>query len=88
MVFRWNQWNLEHLAEHAVTPQEAEWVILNAQRPYPWAAGDGRWLVWGQTLAGRFLQVVFLLEANDKVYVIHARDLARDERRRLRRRRQ
>jgi hypothetical protein len=51
--FRWNEWNLEHVAKHGVRPEEAESVVLGAHRPYPSYEGDGRFLVRGQTLAGR-----------------------------------
>jgi hypothetical protein len=27
MEFRWNAWNIEHIAEHGVTPEEAEAVV-------------------------------------------------------------
>jgi len=27
MEFRWNEWNVEHIAEHGVTPDEAELVL-------------------------------------------------------------
>jgi hypothetical protein len=33
------------------------------------------WLVWGRTPSGRALQVVFVLDEDDTIYVIHARDL-------------
>ena len=27
MEFRWNEWNVEHIAIHGVEPEEAEWVV-------------------------------------------------------------
>jgi hypothetical protein len=27
MYFRWNTWNIEHLAEHGVSADEAEYVV-------------------------------------------------------------
>jgi len=56
--FRWNEWNIEHVARHAVTPEEAEEVVMNAQQPYPLKRADEKWLVWGATSNGRMLQVV------------------------------
>ena len=35
MEFRWNEWNLDHVSKHGVTPDEAEYVVRNARRPYP-----------------------------------------------------
>ena len=79
MGFRWNEWNLEHIAEHA--------VVRMAVRPYPRRIEDDKWLVRGQRPGGRFLQVIFVLDQDETVYVIHARPLADQEKRRFRRRR-
>lgn len=87
MRFRWNEWNVEKAAGHGVSPDEAEQVVQSAKRPYPQRHGDGRWLVLGRTEAGRSLQVVFLVDENDEIYVIHARPLTDKEKRRDRRRR-
>ena len=32
--FRWIDWNLEHIAQHGVTTEEAEWAISH---PVTWA---------------------------------------------------
>lgn len=50
--FRWNEWNLWHVARHGVDPEQAEYVVLHARRPYPSYEGDGRWLVAGKTTMG------------------------------------
>ena len=84
--FRWNEWNVEHIARHGVRPEEAEDVVNTAKQPYPMERPDAKWLVWGQTRGGRSLQVVFILDPDDTVYVIHARDLTAREKQRLRRR--
>jgi uncharacterized DUF497 family protein len=85
--FRWNEWNVEHLARHSVKPEEAEDVVLMAKQPYPLERPDDKWLVWGATSSGRALQVVFVLDDDDTIYVVHARDLTPREKRRHRRRR-
>jgi hypothetical protein len=56
--FRWNEWNVEHLAEHGITPDEAEFVVERARRPFPRYIGNGKYLVWGQCRHGDYLQVV------------------------------
>jgi uncharacterized DUF497 family protein len=84
MDFRWNDWNIEHVAEHGVLPEEAEIVIRNARRPFPRKIND-KWLVWGQGRGGRFLQVLFVLDPDEVIYVIHARPLTETEKRRWRR---
>ena len=86
MRFRWNQWNLEHVTEHGVTPAEAESVVLRAGRLQRFRRGDDKWAVWGRGVGGRLLQVVVLLEEDDTVYIIHARPLNEREKTLLRRR--
>ena len=85
-VFRWNEWNEDHIGKHGVLPEEAEYLVNNAKPPYPENIGRGKWLVRGQSPYGRFLQVLFVIE-DDCYYVIHARGLNDREKRQLRRRR-
>jgi uncharacterized DUF497 family protein len=84
--FRWNAWNLEHIARHDVDTGDAEMVVRGAKQPYPLWRSDDKWLVWGRAKSGRILQVVFVLDTLDAVYVIHARDLTEREKSRYRRR--
>ena len=88
MDFRWNEWNLGHLAGHGVSAGEAESVVRNARPPYPLHREDDKWLVWGRGRGGRFLQVVFVIDEGDSIYVIHGRPLTDGEERRLRRKRE
>jgi len=62
--FIWNDWNVEHIAKHGVARSEAEYVIEHSVEPYPAWHGDGKWVVWGQTEAGRYLQVIFVVESD------------------------
>ena len=71
MDFRWNQWNVEHIAEHGVSPEEAEHVIRFAGRPYPRRHKKDSWIVRGRGNGNRRLQVIFIIE-DDVHYVIHA----------------
>jgi len=87
MEFRWHEWNIEHIGTHGVSPDEAEAVVRRAVRPYPRKLDDDKWLVWGQGRGGRFLQVIFVLDEDESVFVIHARLLTDREKRRYRRRR-
>ncbi|MEE9295959.1 MAG: BrnT family toxin [Phycisphaerae bacterium] len=86
MEFRWNKANTEHIANHGVSPDEAERVVRNARRPHPLLRDDDKWLVWGRGHGGRLLQVVFILDEDNGIYVIHARPLTENEKRRFRRR--
>lgn len=83
--FRWNDWNVEHLSTHGVSPAEAESVVRWARKPFPRKIGDAKWLVWGRGQGGRFIQVVFVLDEDKTVFVIHARWLTETEKRRYRR---
>ncbi len=85
MEFRWNQWNIEHIAEHGVSAEQAEEVVRGATRPYPLHREDDKWLVWGSTSNGEWLQVVFIIDEDDTVFVIHARPLTKNEKKRYRR---
>lgn len=82
MEFRWIEWNLAKIASHGVELDEAEFVIENARAPYPMYREDEKLLVWGRTAAGRLLQVVYLFDPDDVVFVIHARPLTTAEKRR------
>jgi uncharacterized DUF497 family protein len=86
--FRWNDWNLDHIAGHGVTSAEVESVIFDSQPPFPEQRGDGKWGVWGQAEGGRYLQVLFVHDdpETDDIYVIHARPLNRREIRQFRKR--
>ena len=73
------------MASHGVTPHEAEDVVRQARRPWPLHRADDKWLVWGPGLGDRFLQVVFVIDEDDSIYIIHARPLTKGERKRYRR---
>jgi len=77
--FRWNQWNIEHLAGHGVDPEEAERVVRGANRPYPRRIGEDKLLVWGPGRGGRLLQVIFVLDEDGMAFVIHGRELTKRE---------
>ncbi len=82
--FRWNRWNLDHVARHGVEPREAEAVVREARQPYPRRIGDGKYLVRGQA-GGGYFQVIYIFSPQTVVYVIHARPLTEREKRQLRR---
>jgi uncharacterized DUF497 family protein len=53
----------------------------------PVAKADEKLIVWGPTAEGRLLQIVFVLDEDDSVFIIHARPLTEKEKKRYRRRR-
>lgn len=78
--FRWIQWNTEKVERHGVTPSEAEAVVRNAGHGWPENVGDGKLLVQGRGQGGRFVQVVYVLDDDGTIFVIHAMPLARRKR--------
>jgi uncharacterized DUF497 family protein len=85
--FRWNDHNVDHIDSHNVSIGEAEGVVNRPIRGYPKQLGDGKFLAKGQTVEGRYLQVIYIFSPPGVVYVIHARDMTPNEKRRLGRRR-
>lgn len=81
MEFRWNDWDVEHIGTHGVSPEEAELAVGSAQRPFPRRIEDDKWLIWGRGEGGRFLPVIFVLDPDDSIFVIHARPLTDQEKR-------
>jgi hypothetical protein len=51
---------LEHIAEHRVVPEEAEFVVNHPSGGFQRRGGEGKYLVWGQTADGRYLQVIYV----------------------------
>jgi len=79
--FLWTDENIEHLAEHGVTPEEARYVVehptgMDQNR-------DGDPVAFGFTVHGRHLAVpyVFLDDAKSLVYVTTAYDTPPRQRR-------
>ena len=85
--FRWNEWNLGKIAKHGVTVEDAEHAVRRAMRPYPQRIDGGKVLVRGQARSGSYLQVIYVPQDNQEVFVVHARPLTEKEKARLRRRR-
>ena len=88
MDFRWIPWNIDHIARHGISPEEAETAVVGAKRPYPRRDEENKWLVRGRGKGGRLIQVVFVLDDDGTVFVIHARPLTEREKRTFRRGRQ
>ena len=86
MQFRWIDWNRDHIAEHGVKPEEAEIVVRGAKAPFPQEIEDEKFIVKGRGISGRFLQVIYLLDSDGTVFVVHARPLTEREKKQLRRR--
>jgi uncharacterized DUF497 family protein len=86
--FRWNFRNVDHIGEHGVTRTEAEFIVKHPARGFPRREADRKFRVWGRTIDGRCLQVVYVFDPPGVIYIIHARPLTDGEKRRLRQRSQ
>ena len=84
--FRWIDWNRDKVSQHNVEPEEAEYVVNHSRRPFPMRVDDEKRLVWGQTRSGRYVQVIYLIDVEESIFVIHARPLTDKEKKRFRRR--
>ncbi|MDQ3248751.1 MAG: BrnT family toxin [Chloroflexota bacterium] len=80
--FWWDNQNIEHIANHGVEPYEAEQVIATAK--FIRKGGQGKYVAYGQTDAGRYLLVVFAPKENRRVRVVTARDMTSTEKRNVR----
>ena len=80
--FKWIAWNREKIALHNVSVAEAKYVVRHPFRGYPRQTG-GKRLTWGRTIDGAYLQVVYVIEPDDRIFVIHARPLTEIEKRRF-----
>jgi hypothetical protein len=85
--FRWIAWNVEHIARHGVTPEEAESVVNHARSPFPRRIEGDKRLVWGQAADRTYLQVIYVLDPDDVAFVIHAMPMTDRQKRQSRRRR-
>lgn len=82
--YEWDERNISHIAEHSVTPEEAEDACFN--NPLILRARGGRYYLLAQTDSGRYLTVIVQPKPNGIARVITARDMNTAERKRYLRR--
>ena len=83
-TFEWDIKNTGHIAQHAVTPEEAEEAC--SHNPLVLRSRYHRYLVLGETDSGRYLTVVIQPKPAGIVRVITARQMNNAERQRYLRR--
>ena len=76
----WDDWNRDHIAKHAVAPEEAEAVIAGDSLVR--SSYKSRLVFTGPTFSGRMLTVVAgpVPDQADVYYVFSARPASREER--------
>jgi uncharacterized DUF497 family protein len=67
VIFSWDDVNRDHIARHGVSPSEAEYVVCDAENPFPQTVEDDKLVVWGTTESGRILQVIYVLKSPHEV---------------------
>lgn len=75
--FEWDNLNEEHIARHGVLPEEAEEIFLD--KPVFRKTKDGKYLIYGHTLDGRYLFAVFAIKEKNRIRVITAKNMENKE---------
>jgi uncharacterized DUF497 family protein len=78
--FRWDIETVEHIANHLVNPDEVEDVAFDDE-PHIRKGRHGRRYLYGQTIGGRYLFIVYVLNTRKEAKVITARDMDEKEKR-------
>jgi hypothetical protein len=86
MEFRWHGWNVDHIGKHGVKPAQAEYVVRHRRAPFPQALGGGKLLVAGPDENGLLLRVIYIVDSDGTIFVIHAMPLTDSDKKRFRRR--
>ena len=79
-VVEWDEETVEHLARHGVHPVEVEEACR--VHPYTLRARGKRYIVLGQTVAGRYLTIILEPMGGGRMKIITARAMTPPERRR------
>ena len=62
---------------HNVSPGEAEYVVRHAKPPYPKRHRKDTWIVRGLVPDGYYTQVIYMVDPDDTLFVIHAMPIRR-----------
>jgi uncharacterized DUF497 family protein len=79
----WDERTIGHIARHNVTVREVEEVCFGS-KSFVFRRGD-RYIVLGQTNAGRYLFIVIVRTQTGRGHVLTAREMDDSEKRRYRR---
>jgi len=73
---KWTDESIEHVARHAVRPEEVEEACFNEEE-IPWirSGRENLHYVFGKTYSGRFLFIVVRFIRQGEIKVITARDM-------------
>nr|VFJ57601.1 MAG: hypothetical protein BECKFW1821B_GA0114236_103512 [Candidatus Kentron sp. FW] len=80
----WDEYRINHILRHDVEPEEV-WDVCNDPLHLARRQGHSRYLVYGRTVAGRYLFVVLEHGENMAYKPITARDMTHREKQNFRR---
>jgi hypothetical protein len=66
-VFAWDAWNREHVTKHGSNATDAKYIVEHAEAPFPREVGGSKYLVWGRTAAGEYVEVIFAFKVPEKL---------------------
>jgi len=81
ILFDWDDANTSHVAEHGITPEEAEQVVLGNPLEFGFdrsTEDEDRWLYIGDTANGDVLQVVITIR-EERIRVVTAFEPTRQD---------
>ena len=58
-TFLWDDENVAHIAEHGLTPEEVEPVVMNPGNDFDISHATGRSVMFGRTRTAKYIMVVF-----------------------------
>jgi uncharacterized DUF497 family protein len=75
----WDQETVDHIARHAVSPEEVEQVLFNDEDvPIIMRGRENKYLTYGETDSGRFLFIVWVSKYR-KTRIVTARNMTKKE---------
>ncbi|MFC1496663.1 BrnT family toxin [Candidatus Margulisiibacteriota bacterium] len=83
--FIWNKQNVEHIARHNVSIDEAEEVFI--ENPIIFRSRNNSYAAFGKNESGRYLPVIFTYKEKGVVRIITARDMSEKEKKLYKRKR-
>jgi len=82
-LFVWDGGNIDHIARHGLHHEEVDEVL---EQPYRITkTREGRYYLFGRTMSGRYLSVVFESLSDGRARVVTARAMTETEKRRYER---
>ena len=75
--FVWDGENDDHVAQHGVTTEEFEEVVMNPENVRPTRGAANRLIAFGETSTGKYLGCVYRLFDEATVYPLTAFELRR-----------